>query len=111
MYKKPIVIKMDDMAEAVYTASGTADSTTGGTDVSKCDSKYMKGTWQSAHYRSDGSAGYQYQYGCIGCKGYSENGCNLDNGNYDVNYAGNYMPAWEKRGYGPYDQVTDWNCG
>ncbi len=117
-YERPVVILNSELAEGVYADSGTvAGDVTGGP---KCDSIYMKGVWQAPDYSQwpDGTQrGYKQQFACLGCPANTGNGCGLeshyvDSGNassYDVDN-GNRKPSWEKKGYGPNDPVTDWNC-
>lgn len=121
-YVKPMIIFNDTRAESVYMASGTApienaNTTTPENDGPKCDSIYMKGVWQAPDY-SDWNGhvrGYKKQFGCLGCPAYTWNACGLqthyvDSGNassYDVDN-GNRKPSWEKKGYGPDEEVSDW---
>lgn len=110
-YEKPVVMVYDGLAEGVYAASGA-------TVVLDCDSVYMQGVWQGPDYSSwnGGTRGYKQQFGCLGCPAYTYNSCGLqshyENANkansYDVD-KGNRMPSWEKKGYGPDDNVTDFN--
>lgn len=116
VYVKPIISIDLGLAEGVYAASGAADSSGGG--GIKCDSVYMKGVWQAPDYSSwaGGTRGYKQQFGCLGCPANRYNGCGLltdyiDSGNassYDTDN-GNRKPSWEKKGYGPDDEVKDWN--
>ena len=114
-YETPKVIENQDVSEGIYMASG---DTEGGSDGAPgCDSKYMKGVWQAPDYSDWGgkTRGYRQQFGCLGCPAYTANGCGLqthyvDSGkasSYDVDN-GNRKPSWEKKGYGPNDEVTDW---
>ncbi len=114
-YESPVVQVLEGAGEGVYAASGAeADSGAG----PKCDSKYMKGTWQAPDYSdwAGTTRGYKQQFACLGCPANTANGCGLqthyvDSGNassYDTDN-GNRKPSWEKKGYGPEDPVTDWN--
>lgn len=108
-YKRPEIIIDLGMAEGVYAASGDNAQQT------NCDSKYMKGVWQAPDY-SAWDKGYKKKCGCMGCPAYRWNGCGMqldyvnsgNAGSYDQD-KGNRMPAWEKKGYGPDDQITDWS--
>lgn len=105
-YSKPLLDIVQE-AEGVYAASGAA----------KCDSKYMLGIWQGQDTSpwGAGTRSYKQQFGCLGCPANTANGCGLDThypesgyaGSYDVD-AGNRMPSWERKGYGPDDSVEDW---
>lgn len=116
-YQKPIVLVNEELAEGVYTASGSVNNTTSDDNGPKCDSKYMKGTWQAPDYSdwAGSTRGYKQQFACLGCPANTAGGCGLqthyvESGNassYDVD-DGNRMPSWEKKGYGPDDPVTDW---
>jgi hypothetical protein len=119
-YEKPVILANEELAEGVYAASGDVaggDAASGGSQI-KCDSKYMDGNWQPQTY-GDGSQGYKYQYGCLGCPAYTASGCGLLSHYVESNYATSYetdngkrKPAWEWNGFKPYDTVTDWNnCG
>lgn len=119
-YEKPIVLVNEELAEGVYTASGTAsvgNNTTSDNSAPGCDSKYMKGVWQAPDYSdwAGTTRGYKQQFGCLGCPAYRGNGCGLQTDYVDSGYASSYdvdnghrMPSWEKKGYGPDDGVTDW---
>ena len=116
MYEKPIVIPAEDVAEGVYMASGAADAVgNAGSGGPKCDSIYMKGVWQAPDY-SPGEKSYKERFGCMNCVAYRYNGCGLQLDYVDSNYAGSYdvddgnrKPGWEKKGYGPDEEATDWN--
>lgn len=117
-YQKPVVLVNDELAEGVYTASGSTNNTTGDDNGLKCDSKYMKGVWQAPDYSDWGGVtrGYKQQFACLGCPANTANGCGLQTHYADSGYAssydvdnGNRKPSWEKKGYGPDDPVTDWN--
>lgn len=115
-YEKPMVLRNEELVEGIYTASGSEVAENSG-DGPKCDSKYMKGEWQSPDYSdwNGTTRGYKQQFACLGCPANTANGCGLlthyvDSGNassYDVD-DGNRKPSWEKKGYGPDDPVTDW---
>ncbi|MCD8068271.1 MAG: hypothetical protein LUE87_05195, partial [Lachnospiraceae bacterium] len=80
---------------------------------------YMNWVWQAATYDwSNGTPGYKYNYGCLGCRAYRANGCGLLTDYVESGYAssyesdiGYYQPTWERKGYGPDDPVTDFDCG
>lgn len=111
-YVKPSITIDQFVAEGIYMASGSTASNI------KCDSIYMNGVWQAPDYSSwNGTTrGYKQQFGCLGCPANTGNGCGLqthyiDSGNadsYNVDN-GNRKPSWEKKGYNPDDEVTDWN--
>lgn len=109
-YEKPMVIKVEDVAESVYMASGSK----AGSSAPKCDSKYMNGNWQGQGTWSN-EVTYKDWYGCIGCPANTANGCGLNSHYADSNYsetydvdAGKRKPAWEWNGYKPNDILTDW---
>lgn len=127
-YERPVVIVNSDFAEGVYADSGTvADNGRPG-----CDSIYMNGIWQAQDNSSwwnngvETKRGYKQQFGCLGCPanrggGASDNGAGgcallvdqayLDGAtSYDVDN-GNRKPSWERRGHGPDEIVSDWDCG
>jgi hypothetical protein len=111
-YERPIVLTNEELAEGVYAASG--DTAT----KKSCDSKYMNGVWHGMDYTTKDSEGYLARFGCLGCRANRFNSCGLvtdyvannEASSYDDD-AGNRMPEWERKGYGPNDTVTDYNCG
>lgn len=116
-YEKPVVLVNCELAEGVYLASGdiigdiTEDATNGG---KKCDSAYMQGNWQAPNMDYQGGShfkGYKTHYGCLGCNASWGSHCAVKSEWYTDAHNGNNMPEWERRGYGPTDEVTDWHCG
>jgi hypothetical protein len=106
MYKKPAIVKIDDLAEGVYTASGDGSSSTD-TAQGKCDSKYMNGEYHVPTYTDNN---YMDGLGCNGCPASrAQSYCALTKETYWESYDadnGNRMPSWEKDGKNPYD--TRW---
>lgn len=103
-YEKPVITVVEDLAEGVYAASGDVF---GGT--AKCDSIYMKGTWEKGDFTSKGIKANQ---GCVGCPAYTGTGCGLNSHYVDSNFAasydvdnGNRKPAWESSGKKPEDNA------
>ncbi|MCD8129717.1 MAG: hypothetical protein LUE16_00305 [Lachnospiraceae bacterium] len=114
-YEKPVVLDNEELAEGVYASSGVSSDS----GTVKCESVYMNWVWQAATYDwSNGTPGYKYNYGCLGCRAYRSNGCGLLTDYVESGYAssyesdiGYYQPTWERKGYGPDDPVTDFDCG
>ena len=104
-YVRPAVVVMDGCAECVYSASGSA-GTPG------CDSKYMKGVYES--YKGGWNKTVRSLYGCHGCPAYRAEGCGLlidqayiDGAtSYDVDN-GKRMPTWEAMGKTEGYMITD----
>lgn len=117
-YVKPVVLVNEELAEGVYAASGVYSDETGSTvDGPGCDSVYMRGVWQAPDYSAWGpeGRGYKQQFGCLGCPANTDSGCGLQTHYVESGYAssydvdnGNRMPSWERKGYGPDDEVSDW---
>lgn len=94
-YKRPEIIRMDEMAEGIFAASGS-DGTGGGGQ--KCESIYMNGVFTVGNGNSIND-GYKIGYGCDGCpaieKGKGKNSyCNIAN----ITWEGDFRPWWEKQG-------------
>ena len=137
-YEKPVVLANDELAEGIYAASGeVVDNTPPDVDTTpsepaegnsassdngpKCDSIYMKGVWQDQNrttWAPGETKSYKEQFGCLGCRAYTADGCGLLTHYVESGYAssydddnGNRKPGWEKKGYGPDDPITDWDVG
>jgi hypothetical protein len=100
-YERPIIITNSELAEGIYTASGSA--------TPSCDSKYIKGVFHAPDYNNTTS--YIERFGCLGCPAFRYNGCGLQSedywGSYDVDN-GSRFPSWEKIGHEPNDAIN-WN--
>lgn len=106
-YVKPEVVILNDCAEGVYSASGSANGNP------ECDSIYMQGVFQNCDYRNGRTN--KEVYGCLGCPAFRPNGCALlteqayldGSSSYDVD-KGNRKPEWERRNLEPNAPVGYW---
>ena len=107
-YEKPMIIKVEDVAESVYMAIGSSSETP---KKAGCDSKYMKGVYKEQNYNDVNGADESkktayYVLGCTGCPAMRWNGCALQVDeaylqgaeSYGVDN-GNRMPDWERKGF------------
>jgi hypothetical protein len=102
MYKKPLVVANDEVAEGVYTASGDDVA-----DSNVCQSQMRKGVWKEAYYSSrksnveysfDGTLTYDDYYACTGCAADVNFHCVLQTGESLRSGRTKLMPTWESKG-------------
>lgn len=91
-YSRPEIIKMDEMAEGIFAASGstgTGDSGSG----KQCESVYMNGVYAPKNGDSI-NVGYKLGYGCDGCPAVKGGKCTVN----EITWEGDFRPWWEKLG-------------
>lgn len=92
-YEKPVIVKVDDVAEGVYLASGQK----------QCQSKYMNGTYKRPN--PSNIPGAECKYGDLGCRSCPADinwNCALQTGEGIQSLdktGGKYMPLWEYEGH------------
>jgi hypothetical protein len=104
MYKKPLIVATDDVAEGVYTASGVADGTN---ETRVCQSQTRNGVWKEAYcsprksnaaYTFDGTISYDDYYACMGCAADVSFHCVLQTGEELRSGSTQLKPTWEAKG-------------
>lgn len=101
-YEKPVVLKLDEVAEGVYAASGAAASDQQGEIV--CQSVYIQGVWHRPNTYTPGRDQEEVitRRGCEGCSADDGDGCKIKKGKIDdLNKDGVFKPTWEQEGMGP----------
>jgi hypothetical protein len=102
MYKKPLIVATDDVAEGVYTASGDEVA-----DSRVCQSQARNGVWKEAYYSSrranpeytfDGTQTYDDFYACTGCAADVNFHCVLQTGESLRAGRTALKPLWESKG-------------
>lgn len=94
MYQKPIIVSINDLAEGVYAASGSQNTT------SRCKSIYMKGVYQQPTYNPI-EDGYKIGRGCEGCPAWNGTSCRFISAPDEMNWDGDFRPTWEVQGHKP----------
>ena len=89
--KEPIIISVHDLAENIYSASGTK---------SGCKSIYMKGEYQQPSYNPI-EDGYKIGRGCEGCPAWNGTSCRFISEPEQMNWDGDFRPSWEVQGHKP----------
>ena len=91
-YEKPDILRVDNLAEGVYLASG---------GLPVCGSVYLRGVWHKPTYSGTDMLVFR---GCEGCSADDGDGCKILKGKYDqLNPNGDFRPEWERRNYKPED--------
>lgn len=104
-YEKPMLVRTEQMSEGVYLASGAeinpgAGSESGSTAESRCKSKYMKGNYVQPT-NNPIEDGYKKGRGCEGCPAWNGSSCRLQSAPDEMNWDGDFRPAWEVQGHFP----------
>ena len=93
MYDKPVILQPNDLAEGIYTDSGSNSKY-------HCDSIYMNGIYQKPTYNPI-QDGYKIGRGCEGCPAQNGDSCRFVSAPEEMNWDGDFRPTWEKNGHKP----------
>ena len=96
-YEKPDILRVDNLAEGIYLASGDPVE-----EQPVCMSKYLKGNWIKPSRGTYQGARLEV-WGCEGCPADDGDGCKILKGEVHDNM--DYRPNWEKAGLSP-DEIT-----
>ncbi len=107
-YEKPEVIRIAELSEGVYMASGSVVE--GGTQIDEqtpvCRSRYLMGVWHRPNRGFTEQGPALEKYGCEGCSADDGDGCKIAKGKAeDLNGNGDFRPTWERNGHEPGDMV------
>lgn len=104
MYKKPIIVSYEELAEGIYAASGNVvgGDAENNEDKKGCQSKYMNGEFKVGNW-SYGDT-YKNRYGCLNCPA-NWGSCAVDSPNF--NNPNPAMPGWEAEGHKGDEISTD----
>lgn len=99
-YEKPDILRVDNLNEGVYLASGDTQET-----KAVCKSIYMLGVFHKPNSSNPNGGTNMEVCGCQGCPaGDDGDECGLIKG-YVGDYNKDFRPAWERRGESP-DKFT-----